>query len=178
MFLRDDILEQLTADAEGFTALTHVTARQSDTIQWSEDQILTLIVKRLFAAQALGQLLGVDSDNLAASREYREEAFYRVFPKTIYKPPNQSSTLRWIYSHTKDGRGALTPRDVIDLLAKAIQRQQDEYEADPTGRSEVVIGSSAIRYGLAELSKRKRDTLLRAELPHLWRISRRLGPED
>jgi hypothetical protein len=168
VFLRDDILEQVTAQAEGFTALTHVTARQSDTIQWSEDQILTLIVKRLFASPALCKLLAVDVDQLAASREYRESVFYSAFPRTVYRPPNQSSTLRWIYSHTKDGRGVVTPRDVIDLLTKALQRQQDDYEADRTGLAEDVIGASAIRYGLAELSKRKRDTLLKAELPHLW----------
>jgi hypothetical protein len=57
---------------------------------------------------------------------------------------------------------------VIDLLTKAKQRQQDEYEADPEGTTDSVLGASAIRYGLTELSKRKRDTLLRAELPHLW----------
>ncbi len=168
VFLRDDILEQVTSGAEGFTALTHVTARQSDTIQWSEDAILTLVTRRLFVSPELCRLLSVDADQLAASRDYREEVFYRVFPRTVYRPPNQSDTLRWIYSHTKDGRGVVTPRDVIDLLTKAKQRQQDEYEADPTGTSEDVIGASAIRYGLEELSKRKRDTLLRAELPHLW----------
>lgn len=168
VFLRDDILEQVTTGNDGFTALTHVTARQADTIQWSEDGILTLIVKRLFASNDLRELVAVDLDQLSASRDYREEAFYRVFPPTVNRPPNQSPTLRWIYSHTKDGRGVVTPRDVIELLTRAKQRQQDEYEADPAGQAEHIIEAAAIRYGLSELSKRKRDTVLRAELPHLW----------
>jgi hypothetical protein len=33
---------------------------------------------------------------------------------------------------------------------------------------EWLIGPAAIRYGLAELSKFKRTTLLEAEFPHLW----------
>lgn len=168
VFLRDDILEQVTTGGQGFTALTHITARQSDTLKWSPDSILTLVTKRLFASPSLCELTGVDTARLAASPDARLEAFYRVFPRTVYSPPNQSETLQWIYTHTMDGRRVVTPRDVIDLLTKAKQRQQDEYQADQEGDTESIIGSSAIRYGLGELSLRKRDTYLRAELPHLW----------
>jgi hypothetical protein len=38
VFRRDDILEQIVAES-GFTALTHVTARRSDILRWSEEQI-------------------------------------------------------------------------------------------------------------------------------------------
>jgi hypothetical protein len=168
VFLRDDILEQVTAVADGFTALTHVTARQADTITWSEDGILTMVVRRLFTSSQLAAYLDVDPEQLSTSRDYRELAFYRVFPPTVHRQPNQSRTLRWIYSHTMDGLGVVTPRDVIDLLTKAKQRQQDEYEENPAGQAEHIISASAIRYGLTELSRRKRDTVLRAELPHLW----------
>jgi len=168
VFLRDDILEQVTSSGQGFTALTHITARQSDTLRWTEDGILTLIVNRLAHSNGLVRLLGVDRDQLSASARSRERFFYCVFPGTVNAGPNQSSTLRWIYSHTADGRGVVTPRDVIDLLTKAKQRQQDEFQSDANGLSEWVIGSSAIRYGHAEMSARKRDTVLKAELPHLW----------
>jgi hypothetical protein len=37
VFLRDDMLEQIVGDEEeGFTALTHVTVRQADTLRWTE----------------------------------------------------------------------------------------------------------------------------------------------
>jgi hypothetical protein len=57
----------------------------------------------------------------------------------------------------------------LDLLIRAKQRQQDICAADPEGVSDSIIGSMAIQYGFEELSKRKRQTYLQAEFPHLWR---------
>lgn len=168
VFLRDDILEQITVGSSGFTALTHVTARRADRLQWSEDQILDLVVNRLFASNELCQYLQIDRDQLRASRAYRSEAFYKVFPETVHRGEKQSKTLRWIYNHTMDGRGVVTPRDVIELLTRAKQKQHDEYEGDPTAQSEHIISPAALQYGLKELSVYKRDTLLKAEFPHFW----------
>lgn len=169
VFLRDDILDQVVSDGHGFTALTHITARQADTLRWSENQILNMIVKRLYTSDPLRDYLDVNPNRLAASRDYQEEAFYKVFPKSVFSGEKQSPTLRWIYTHTSDGRGVVTPRDVIDLLARAKQKQQDEYRSDSSGESDFVIGPAAIRYGLEELSKRKKTTFLKAEFPHLWK---------
>jgi hypothetical protein len=168
IFLRDDILGQIAGGAQGFTGLTHITARQADRLRWSEDQILTLVVRRLAASEALRAYLKIDADRLAASPEYQKWIFYQVFPETVHSKPNQSPTLKWIYAHTKDGRDVVTPRDVIDLLTKAKQRQQDDFQNDPTGTSDWIIGSAAILYGHTELSKRKKDTYLKAEFPHFW----------
>src|SRR6267143_636469 len=168
IFLRDDILEQIVSSGQGFTALTHVTARQADTLRWSEDQILTMIVKRIYANEHIADFLHVNSARLNASLDYRREAFYKIFPKTVHRGKNQSTTLGWIYSHTKDGRGVVTPRDVIDLLIKARQKEQDDLGSDPTGDTDWLIGASAIIYGHSELSIRKRTTYLQAEFPHLW----------
>jgi len=168
VFLRDDMLENLLASGDGFTALTHLTARQADTLRWSEDQILTLVVKRLFACEALRELLGVDSQRIMASLDYRRDCFYRVFLKTVHPGSRQSSTIRWIINHCSDARGVVTPRDVIDLLTKAKQRQRDESSANGSSETEIVIGSSAIQYGYEQLSIKKRQTYLQAEFPHLW----------
>ena len=168
VFLRDDMLDNLLASGEGFTALSHLTARQADTLKWSEDQILNLIVRRLFTTSSLCALLKVDSDKLPASLEYRREAFYKVFPQTVHRGSRQSTTLRWIYSHCCDAKGVVTPRDVIDLLTKAKQRQQDELKANLAGETDIVFGASAIRYGFEQLSAKKRQTYLQAEFPHLW----------
>jgi hypothetical protein len=177
VFLRDDILEQIVSNGHGFTALTHITARQSDTLRWSEDQILTMIVRRLYANEMLLKYLDVDSEQLGASRNYQEECFYKVFPQAVFPGEKQSSTLRWIYNHTADGRGIVTPRDVIDLLTKAKQKQQDEYKSDSSGESNFIIGPTAIKYGLQELSKRKRITFLEAEFPHLWKYIKKFVGE-
>jgi len=168
IFLRDDMLEQVVSTGEGFTALTHLTSRQANTLRWSQDQILTMIVKRLFANEALRDYFNVSMERLNSDEDYRNSCFYSVFPETIHGGPKQSPTLRWVYNHTMDGRNVVTPRDILDLLTKAKQNQQDIFTASPTAESAWLIGSQSMQYGLEELSKRKRDTYLKAEFPHLW----------
>jgi hypothetical protein len=122
VFLRDDMLEQVVGTEDGLTALTHVTARQSDTLRWTEDQILAMVVKRLFANEGLVNFLKMNADQLEASASYRTEAFYRVFPPRVFKGTKQSPTIRWIFNRCADGRGVVTPRDVLDLLIRARQK--------------------------------------------------------
>ena len=168
MFLRDDILDQITDTVDGFTALSHITARRADRLKWSEEQILSLIANRLFSSHELCNYLQIDRERLGVSREYRHEAIYRVFPPTVHSGTRQSPTLRWIYNHCKDGRGIVTPRDVIDLLSRARQRQHDECESDADAETEWIIGRDALMYGAKEMSRHKKDTFLKAEFPHFW----------
>jgi len=168
IFLRDDMLDHLVSSEEGFTALTHVTVRQADTLKWTDEQILTMLVKRLFANNPLAELLAVEESQIAASASYREQCFYRVFPPTVFKGANQSPTLRWILSRCEDGRGVVTPRDVLDLVVRAIQREQTLCSGDSEGDNDFIISPQSIIYGYEELSKRKRLTYLQAEFPHLW----------
>lgn len=173
IFLRDDILEQIVS-ADGFAGLSHVAARRSDTLRWSEEQILAMAVRRIFASKELRQYFAVDDQLLRSSVEYQKELFYKVFSDTVYRPPNQSSTLRWIYNHTKDGRGVVTPRDVIFLLTRACQQQRDALRGDPQGETERLVSGPAIIYGLEELSKEKRTVYLEAEFPQKWPEIRKL----
>jgi hypothetical protein len=168
VFLRDDILNAVVAGGEGFTALTHLTARQADTLRWSEDQILTMIVNRLSTNTGLCRFLAIDNDKIKASLAYRREVFYKVFPGSVHKGTRQSGTLAWIYNHTADGNNVVTPRDVIDLLSIAKQHQHDIFISNPSGQSSWIIGPQAIQYGLTELSKRKRTAFLEAEFPQFW----------
>ena len=173
VFLRDDIFEQIVAH-QGFTALTHVTARMSDTLRWSEDQILAMIVRRFFSAGLLKAKFRVDEEQMKTSQSYQEGLFYRVFSDTVHRPPNQSTTLRWIYNHLKDGRGVVTPRDVIELLSRATQKQRDVFRLEPDQEVERLINGPAITYGFEEVSKLKKVNYLEAEFPHLWSSIRKL----
>jgi hypothetical protein len=176
VFLRDDMLEQVVRGDEGFTALTHVTARQADTLRWTQDQILAMLVKRFAANEPIRGYLGIDQDQLEASAFYRAQCFGKIFPPAVFRGSRQSPTIRWICNRCADGRGVVTPRDVLDLLIRAQQRQKDAYAADPEGKSDWIIGSPAIQYGFEQLSKRKRETYLQAEFPHLWKdIEKFLG---
>lgn len=169
VFLRDDMLEQVVRGDDGFTALTHVTARQADTLRWTEDQILAMLVKRFAADEPLRTYLKLDQDQLEASASYRGHCFSQIFPPAVFRGPKQSPTIRWIFNRCADGRGVVTPRDVLDLLIRAKQKQTDIYSADPEGKSHWIIGAAAVQYGFEELSRRKRETYLQAEFPHLWK---------
>jgi len=82
--------------------------------------------------------------------------------------------LRWIYNHTKDGKGVVTPRDVISLLTRAIQWQRNEFRQNRPGTTAKLITPPAIIYGLEEISKEKRTTYLEAEFPHKWELIKKL----
>jgi len=168
IFLRDDMLEQVVLQPEGFTALTHITARQADTLRWNEEQILTMIVKRFCANKRFTNYLAVNKDKTDSDPGYRKLVFEKIFPPTVFKGPKQSSTIRWICNRCADGRGVVTPRDVLDLVIRAKQRQADILAGDPDGTSDHVIGPEAVQYGFEELSKKKKNTYLQAEFPHLW----------
>jgi hypothetical protein len=127
-----------------------------------------MIVRRIFANADIRSHFNVDDHLLTSSIEYRRQQFYKVFVSSVHRPPNQSPTLRWIYNHTKDGRGVVTPRDVILLLTRAIQWQRDAFRRAPTEETVQLISGSAIGYGLAEMSKEKRTNYLEAEFPHKW----------
>lgn len=169
VFLRDDMFEEIIRNSDGFTALTHVTARQADTLRWTDDQILALVVKRFFANPDFATLLQVNPKTLEKNAAYRKYAFAKIFPPTVFTGKKQSPTIRWICNRCADGRGVVTPRDVLDLIIRAKQRQQDIYKAEQDGTSEYIIGPTAIQYGLEELSKRKKETYLQAEFPHFWK---------
>lgn len=168
VFLRDDMLEQVVRGDNGFTALTHVTVRKADTLQWTQDQILAMVVKRFFANDGLATYFKVNHEQIDASATYRAQCFDMIFPPTVFKGKKQSPTIRWIYNRCADGRGVITPRDVLDLLIRARQKQLDIYTADPDGTVDYIITATAIQYGFEELSKHKRQTYLQAEFPHLW----------
>lgn len=169
LFFRDDMLEQIVSAGDGFTALTHITARQADTLRWTEEQIQTMIVKRFAANEGLVKLLDINLEKINASATYRKECFDKIFPPTVHKGTRQSKTIRWICNRCADGCGVVTPRDVLDLLLRSKQKQMDIYGANSDGSSEWIIDSTAIQYGFEELSRRKRDTYLKAEFPHLWK---------
>ena len=115
-------------------------------------EVQRLFTAHFFANDQLAAYLSVNRTQLDASASYRKRSFDRIFPPTVFRGPKQSPTIRWICNRCADGRGVVTPRDVLDLLIRAKQRQQDIYAADPDGTSDHLIGTTAIQYGFEELS--------------------------
>jgi hypothetical protein len=164
VFLRDDILEYIT-ERDGFTGLTHVTARATQTLTWTKADLVHLIVSRVFASDAVAKCFTVDKKRLTTDEAYRYECFLKVFPQQVERGQKRSSTIDWLISHCQDGKGVVTPRDIIDLLLNARSNQLETEQKDPH-EHEFLIGPAALKYGHVELSKRKRESYLLAEFPH------------
>ena len=132
-----------------------------------------LIVKRFFANKALCDYLKLGNMKFDDTASWAL-GFHLIFPQTVSETPRKRTpTLKWICDHVMDGQDVVTPRDVIELLNKARQFEEDECNKDPIGMTEFIISEKAIRYGYQELSKLKKETLLKAEFPHLWPIMER-----
>lgn len=165
VFLRDDIFEHLTSDERGFPGLTHIAARMASSLTWNVDDILHLIVKRVFAGK-LGVLYDVDRVRMEANRAYRESCFYMAFPKQVHKGSRKSSTLNWIFTHCQDGRKVIAPRDVVELLIATRDAEIQLLQSNTEGSSAFVFSPSSIVQGFAAMSRKKRNLFLEAEFPH------------
>lgn len=160
IFLRDDIIEYLASN--GFSALTHVTDRCSLTMSWSKDNILYLIVKRIFANKDFARYYNIDPNRIDKDKKYREEIFYKVFPPTIGRIP----TIDWLYSNCADSNKIVTPRDIIDFFRIAKTYQFKKFKLNPQPQ-DFLIMPDIFKLSIGELSKHKKTTFLFAEFPHL-----------
>lgn len=164
LFLRDDIFASLIDPEKGFTALTHVTDRASDVLNWDRELVCKLIVKRIFCYEQFRRYFKIDQKRLEKDRDYQRECFGFVFPPKVERGMD---TLDWIYSRCQDGQGVVTPRDVIDLLQFARSEQATLFKESPES-VKTVMSFDALKYGYGKMSERKVNTYLRAEFPHLW----------
>jgi hypothetical protein len=173
VFLRDDIFDSVTDDDSGFVALSHVMSRCSPTLEWTRDQILMLVTNRIFSSETLRAHFNVDRKRLRRDEIYRTNAFYKIFPSRLRPGSRQSSTLDWIYKHCEDGNGVVTPRDVIDLITGAKHKQWDMLQTHRGGTIDGLLSPQAILQGHVDMSKKKRETYLKAEFKHFWPVIKR-----
>ena len=159
IFIRDDIIDFISED--GFTALTHVFDRCSNTMNWSKDQVLQLIVLRISAIEGIRNYYSIEKEKLE-SGFYREHVFNKVFPSKIGKTP----TIDWLYSNCGDANGVVTPRDIIDFFNFAKNEQVKAFKVNPK-EQEYLITENHLKMALQLLSKHKRVIFLKAEFPQL-----------
>jgi len=166
VFLRDDIFEHLTSGDDGFPGLTHIGARMTSSLNWKIDDIMHLIVKRVFASNELAVACEVDKSRMEANQDYREECFYKAFPEQVHSGTRRPQTLGWIYTRCQDGKKVVTPRDIIDLLLLTRDAEVELLSANPEGTCNSLFSPTAIETGFKKMSQRKRDIFLQAEFPH------------
>ncbi len=169
LFIRDDILNNVLLDGEGFTALSHIEARSATTLQWRAEQIQLLIVKRFSSNPRIRSTFQINKALVEQNDvNYCSELFYRIFPHQVVPGKNQSDTLDWLFKHCSDGCGVVTPRDVISLLELALKRQIDHLQNGQPPSVSPLISAIAIKEAFAEMSIKKCRTYFQAEFPDFW----------
>jgi len=190
LFLRDDIKVFLTDDSTfskyfprknlpPLPAATHIFAKESPTLSWSEDQIQQLILNRLLNKRnvKLREYLGITEtdknvkENLR-SEEIRKEYWNKIFPERI----SSSSSLKWIFSHLKDSNDIVTPRSVIDMLEGAIDHQRKQLQTNFED-SQIVFPTESLKEGIDIASKHKLEKDVYNEFPNEQKYIKKLQKE-
>ena len=177
LFLRDDIVDFLTnnnvykkyfkKDIPPLPAATHIFAKQSPVLNWSEDEIQQLVLNRLLLNKPLAKYVGLPerfgSDRLKktlSTKSKRELYWNKIFPKNI----STSTSLKWIFTRLKDSNDIITPRSVIDMLEAATSYQKQRISVNFEDSAQVFPVDS-IKAGLASASKYKLEKDIYNEFP-------------
>ncbi len=153
MFVRKDLFGRIVEG--GFVNLTHVNARKMSII-WEHADLYTMLYRRLMESDEfveLADLEGADADTV----------FAVVFPKQVDQGSRRPSTWDWMLTRIRDGNNVKSPRNLVDLVAKAIEAQQRRESGAPRvfEKGSPLITGDALKQALKELSKeRLEDTLL------------------
>jgi hypothetical protein len=160
IFLRDDILDCIGADGgEPIAGLSHIAARSAK-LAWTSDELCMLIVKRLAANAWLMATYSIDKERLKDA-DYARNIFNIMFP---FKYITQTA-FDWMCSLVTDGRGIITPRDIIDLLKISFRVHSHWLRRHP-GKTEI-MSIDSLKEAHKELSKLRRETVLQTEFSHL-----------
>lgn len=159
VFLRDDILEFLSDTADGFVGLSHIADRQAPTLEWDVDHIRNLIAKRLLHHPILGSVFDVrDLKNL--DPEMARTCVRVTFPDKI----NKQEPLRWLFNYLSDGRGRITPRDVINLLKNGLAEESKRWANGH--HSSRLFSPESLLSAWETISKNKTEDSLYPEYPN------------
>lgn len=178
LFLRDDIKKFLTDSAEykkyypkkqipPLAAATHIFAKESPVLTWTQDEIEQLILLRLIVSREMKRFLGIDESSrredislLLRDKHQRQEYWNRIFPEKI----STSNSLNWMYNRLKDSNGVVTPRSVIDMLNGARDYQLKSIATNYEDSSDI-FPSDSLKAGMEEASVKKLELDIYNEFP-------------
>jgi hypothetical protein len=171
IFLRDDVYSRVTSTGH-VPALTHVRARASRPIDWSVDDLLELVVRRLLTNESLVELLGVADEQITNSDE-RRNVFYALFPRKIDKG-RAAEGFKWICDRIADGNGVSTPRDLLSVIeaARTEQIRQNQRE-DVRLEGTQLFSEDSIRAAVKAVATDNLETRFYAEYPDLRPVIRK-----
>lgn len=162
IFLRTDIWDGLTN--KGFREASHIT--RSDHIEWSENNIINLISKRLVNNLELLTYYSLNKESIVSSYAKQLELFYTVYPQQIDSGSKKPDSIKWMMSRVADGSRKTAPRELIHLLNQTKDEQIRSLEIGeslPEGTN--LFASSSVKKALPVVSKVRLEQTLFAEYP-------------
>lgn len=164
IFLRDDIWQKITSG--GFREASHITKFQS--IQWTKESLLNLLVSRIIDNAELVEFLHINKEEILSDISKQEDLFYTLFPKQVDVGAKKPSTLDWILSRTKDGKGINAPRELIQLLNHARIIELKKLEGGINDLTDnLIISRQSLKDAINEVSKQRMEQTIYAEFADL-----------
>lgn len=154
LFVRRDLFSRIVDG--GFVNLTHINARRI-TITWEDQDLYALLFRRLIESEQFQALTGFSKDTPP------ERVFAFVFPEKVDPGEKKPLTWKWILTRIRDGNDVKSPRNLVDLIARAVEAQKRREAQAPRTVSDSgpLVTADALKQAQAELSKdRVEDTLL------------------
>ena len=152
IFLRRDLFSKIMVG--GFVNLTHVNARKAEII-WDDDDLFALLCRRIRENQTIMEHLKKQSENLEA-----EDLFYAVLPRHV-RANKQQTTWQWMLTKTRDGKGCIQPRNLIDLITFAKDEQVRREHFSPYHRQLPLVSPAATLRAFERLSEQRvQDTII------------------
>lgn len=166
IFIRNDIFNDITKD--GFTSLTHVSAKTMPPISWDKDKMELLLYQRiLFNAPLKDFLIDEKNFNIDDYTSSKKIMFDTLFKAQVDIGANNPDTIGWILNHISDGLNNATPRDFIALIETARTKELEQLAIpsynDPNNY--FLINAPSIRKAFDYISRQKLTTQLYAEYP-------------
>lgn len=164
IFLRNDIWNKITAN--GFREASHITKYLN--LSWSKETLLNLLVRRILDSKTLVKKYGLNKEYILSDIKAQEELFYRLFPAQIDLGAKKSTTLDWVLTRTRDGKGINTPRELIQLFthARTIELKKQETGINNLENDEI-ISRQSIKEAVNLVSKQRTEQTIYAEFPEL-----------
>lgn len=155
LFTRRDLFSVITSG--NFVNLTHINARKIE-IRWENEDLFELLCQRIATSDRFIQELGAETWT-------NDQLFGAVLPQRFTTAINGQATWIWMLSRIRDGNGVCAPRNLIDLVKKAIEFQLSAERRSPReyNAGEPLISANCLKKAYEALSEERVNDTLKAE---------------
>jgi hypothetical protein len=160
IFARKDLIRKISTG--GFVNATHLQPSKVE-ILWRPEDLFDMLCWRIKSNKNLLLSRNIDV------RSKNEDVFNHLFCAFVGSGNEKVPTWDWILKRLEDGNGTRSPRNLIDLVNKAKERQirKEERLSKRAIRPHHLIESDSLNDSFEDLSIMRVDDTLIAEYPEL-----------